>query len=88
MKVYTKLDLWHTYHLVCITARDEWETSFHMHYGSYEWLVMLFGLTNAPAAFQGFVNMIFANLLNVCVIVYLDDILMYSKDEASHEEHV
>jgi hypothetical protein len=49
---------------------------------------MLFGLTNAPTAFQQFVNTIFADLLDVCVVVYLDNILVYSEDEASHEEHV
>jgi len=87
-KIYTKLDLWHAYHLVCIAASDEWKTSFRTCYGSYEWLVMPFGLSNAPAAFQWFVNTIFADLLDICVVVYLDDILIYSEDEASHEEHV
>jgi hypothetical protein len=86
--VYTKLDLRHAYHLVRIAVGDEWKTSFRTRYGSYEWLVMPFGLTNAPAAFQRFVNSIFADLLDVCVVVYLDDILVYSEDEASHEEHV
>jgi hypothetical protein len=73
---------------VRIAASDEWKTSFHTHYGSYEWLVMPFGLTNAPTAFQRFINTIFTDLLDVCVVVYLDDILVYSEDEASHEEHV
>jgi hypothetical protein len=73
---------------VCIAASDEWKTSFRTCYGSYEWLVMPFGLTNAPVAFQRFVNTIFADLLDVCIVVYLDDILVYSEDEASHEEHV
>ena len=59
-----------------------------MHYGSYEWLVMPFGLTNTPAAFQQFVNTVFANLLNVCIIVYLNDILIHSEDKASHREQV
>ena len=62
--------------------------SFCICYGFYEWLIMSFGLTNAPAAFQWFVNMIFTDLLDVCVIIYLDDIFFYSKDKASHQEHV
>jgi len=59
-----------------------------MRYGSYKWLVMPFGLTNAPAAFQRFVNTIFANMLDVCVVMYLDDILIYSEDMESHQQHV
>ncbi|GAW02536.1 hypothetical protein LENED_004198 [Lentinula edodes] len=57
-------------------------------YGSYEWKVMPFGLTNAPAAFQRFVNDIFSDMLDVCVIVYLDDILIYSDTPEEHREHV
>ena len=59
-----------------------------MQYGSFEWNVMPFGLTNAPAAFQRFVNSILVDLLDVCVVVYLDDILIYSQDLKSHQEHV
>ena len=87
-KIYTKIDLQHVYHLVCIARGDKWKTSFHMRYGSYEWLVMPFGLTNTPAAFQRFINTVSADLLDVCIIVYLDNILIYSKDKASHREHV
>jgi len=68
------------YHLVCIAEGDEWKTTFHTHYGAFEWSVMLFGLTNAPAAFQRFMNDVFSDLLDVCVVVYLDDILIYSND--------
>jgi len=57
-------------------------------YGSFEWLVMPFGLTNAPAAFQRFMNDIFGDMLDVQVIVYLDDILIYSDNPADHKEHV
>ena len=59
-----------------------------MYYSSYKWLVMLFGLTNTPAVFQCFVNTVFADLLDICVIVYLDNILIYSTDMASHKKHV
>ncbi|KAG6328072.1 hypothetical protein ID866_11016 [Astraeus odoratus] len=87
-KIYTKIDLWHTYHLVWIVPGDEWKTAFQTRYGSYEWLVMPFGLTNAPAAFQRFVNTIFTDMLDVCIVVYLDDILIYSGDKESHKQHV
>ena len=59
-----------------------------MWYGSFEWNVMPFGLTNAPAAFQRFVNSILMDLLDVSVVIYLDDILIYSQDLESHQEHV
>jgi len=58
-QVYLKIDLCHTYHLVCIANGDEWKTAFRTCYGSFEWSIMLFGLTNAPAAFQQFINDIF-----------------------------
>ena len=87
-KIYIKIDLQYAYHLVHITNSDAWKTSFHTHYGFYEWLVMPFGLTNAPAVFQQFVNTVFANLLDVCIIVYLNNILIYSEDKAFHKEHI
>jgi len=73
---------------VRIREGDEWKTTFRTRYGSYEWLVMPFGLTNAPAAFQHFVNTIFADMIDVCVVVYLDDILIYSIDLDHHVQHV
>ncbi|SJL04332.1 uncharacterized protein ARMOST_07698 [Armillaria ostoyae] len=81
-RIYTKLDLRHAYHLVRIVEGDEWKTAFWTRYGSFEWHVMPFGLTNAPAAFQRFVNNIFADMLDVSVVVYLDDILIYSNNPA------
>jgi hypothetical protein len=87
-RTYTKIDLRHAYHLVRIAEGEEWKTAFHTRYGSFEWLVMPFGLSNAPAAFQHFMNDIFGDLLDVCVIVYLDDILIYSDDMSQHKKHV
>ncbi|CAA7267179.1 unnamed protein product [Cyclocybe aegerita] len=71
-----------------IADGDEWKTTFRTRYGSFEWRVMPFGLSNAPAAFQRFMNDIFSDLIDISVIVYLDDILIYSSDLASHKEHV
>ena len=87
-KIYTKIDLRHVYHLVRIADGDEWKTAFRTCYGSYEWLVMPFGLTNAPSAFQRFMNMIFADMLDVCIVVYLDNILIYSDNKEDHRKHV
>jgi len=74
--------------LVCIAKEDEWKTAFRTRYGAFEWSVMPFGLTNAPAAFQRFMNDMFSDLLDMCVVVYLDDILIYSDDITQHRSHV
>ncbi|QRW23688.1 Retrotransposable element Tf2 protein [Rhizoctonia solani] len=87
-KIFTKLDLRWGYNNVQVKEGDEWKTAFQTKYGLYKSLVMTFGLTNAPAAFQHFMNELFRDLLDVCVIIYLDDILIYSKDDASHTQHV
>jgi hypothetical protein len=87
-RIYTKIDLRHAYHLVRIREGDEWKTTFRTKYGSFEWLVMPFGLSNAPGAFQRFMNDIFADMLDVSVVVYLDDILIYSSDKATHRKQV
>src|SRR6202045_2113539 len=87
-KIYTKLDLRHAYHLVHIAKGDKWKTAFCTQYGSFEWCVMPFGLTNAPATFQHFMNDIFSDLLDMFMVVYLDDILIYSEDPKQHVEHV
>ena len=86
--IYSKIDLHHTYYLVCITDSDEWKTAFRTCYRSFEWSVMSFSLTNASTAFQQFMNDIFFNLLDVCVIIYLDDILIYSNNMSEHHQHV
>jgi len=87
-KVFTKIDLRVGYSNVRILPGDEWKTAFRTRYGTYEYLVMPFGLTNAPAAFQRFMNDIFADLLDVNVVVYLDDILIYSEDPSQHADQV
>lgn len=86
--IFTKFDLRAGYHNVRIKEGDEWKTAFRTKEGLFEWLVVPFGLTNAPAAFQHFMNDILRDLLDVYVIVYLDDILVYSKRKEDHEGHV
>ena len=87
-RIYSKIDLRHAYHLVRIADGDEPKTTFRTRYGSFEWLVMPFGLSNAPTAFQRFMNDTFSDMIDVSVVVYLDDILIYSPDPASHRKHV
>lgn len=86
--VFTKLDLLGAYNLVRIKEGDEYKAAFRCKDGHYEPLVVQFGLTNAPACFQRFMYSIFKNYLDKFVIIYLDDILVYSKDLDSHIGHV
>jgi len=74
--------------LVRIAKGDKWKTIFQTHYSVFEWSVMLFGLTNTLAVFQRFMNDVFSDLLDVCVVVYLDNILIYSDDITQHRSHV
>lgn len=87
-RYYTKLDLKGAYNLIRMRSGDEWKTAFRTRYGLYEYLVMPFGLANAPATFQYFINDIFRDLLDTCVVVYLDDILIYSNSLPDHHKHV
>ncbi len=87
-KVFTKIDLRDGYHNVRIAEGHEWKTAFRTRYGAFEYLVMPFGLTNAPATFQNFMNDIFHDLADDFVVVYLDDVLIYSKNEQEHVGHV
>ena len=79
-KRFTQLDLTNAYHRMRIREGDEWKTAFRTRYGHFEYQVMPFGLSNAPAIFQGYVNKILAEKLDIFVIVYLDDILIYTKN--------
>lgn len=86
--VFTKLDLRNAYHLVRIREGDEWKTAFNTPLGHFEYLVLPFGLTNAPAVFQALVNDVLRDFINHFVFVYLDDILIFSKDMSDHISHV
>lgn len=83
--IFTKIDLQHAFNLVRIREGDEWKTAFRTRYGLFEYLVMPFGLSNAPSAFQALINDVLRDLLDVHVVVYLDDILVFSKNQADHE---
>ena len=76
------------YHQLKIRAADVPKTAFQSRYGHYEFLVMSFGLTNAPVAFMSLMNGIFKTYLDLFVIVLIDDILIYSKSRKEHEEHL
>ncbi|KAI3356909.1 hypothetical protein L3Q82_003555 [Scortum barcoo] len=86
--IFTKLDLCNAYHLVRIREGDEWKTAFNTPLGHFEYMVMPFGLTNAPAVFQALINDVLRDFLNRFVFVYLDDILIYSKNLSDHQLHV
>ena len=86
--IYTKLDLRDAYHRLRIREGDEWKTAFKTRYGHYEYNVMPFGLANAPATFQSYVHRALGGLIDRTCVVYLDDILIYSGDEAEHDRHV
>lgn len=84
-KVFTKLDIRQAYHRVRMAVGHEFKTAFKTRYGLFEYLVMPFGLTNAPAQFQAYMQYIFNDLLDISVVIYLDDILIFSKNLEEHQ---
>ena len=86
--VFSKLDLRNAYHLVRIHEGDEWKTAFNTPIGHFEYCVLPFGLCNAPAVFQCLVNDVLRDMINIFCVVYLDDILIFSKDMTDHVQHV
>jgi hypothetical protein len=87
-KVFSKIDLRSGYHQIKIRANDIPKTAFSTRYGLYEYLVMSFRLTNAPGYFMYLMNSVFMLELDKFVVVFIDDILVYSKNEDEHTEHV
>ena len=88
MNWYTALDLKGAYNLIRMKQGHEWKTAFRTKYGLFEYLVMPFGLTNAPATFQRMINHVLREYVDIFVVVYLDDILIYSRTLEEHKEHV
>src|SRR5262249_25170295 len=87
-KIFTKIDLQSGYHLIRVVDEDVHKTAISTKYGHYEWTLMPFGLCNAPATFQQTVNQIFSEFIDDFLVVYLDDILVYSSTHEKHEEHL
>jgi hypothetical protein len=87
-QVFSKIDLRSSYHQIKIRAKDIPKTAFATRYGLYQYLVMSFGLTNAPAHFMYLMNLVFMPELDQFVVVFINDILVYSKSMKEYEDHL
>ena len=85
-RYFTKLDLKNRFNLMRMKAGDEWKTAFRTHNGLYEFKVMPFSLSNTPSTFQEMMNHIFSDMLDLGLIIYMDNILMYAKKQAEQDE--
>src|SRR6202021_3628477 len=87
-KIFTKVDLQVSFNLIQIAPREEYKTAFRTKYRLYEYLVMLFGLTNAPTTLQAVVTKVLYQYLDDFCVVYIDNVMIYSKKEEDYKRHV